>query len=853
MVYQERRFEPSVRYELTDESIGLSISLLTIGLAVVTAVSPLRGNQDIVWDRAAYWDGRYPSAWAGGGEAMRDNLQYTGYEILNANQLKTWMDVRIADGNPSVVVFCRDVAPDTVVESMSSTCTLRKYLDAGGKIVWYADIPMYYQGHADGTQTVWDVDGSINILGFNAAGGSWDSDTRVALTGDGTRWGLTQTWLSVRSASAYGLRVLARDGDGYAAAWVMHYASGDDYRGFVRIFDQPGEPDLNDLLRVAEYPNVPEPIAFDNQMESEEDIVGVFFYPWYGNPGTSGQWVHWNDGAFSPPSTWTACYLPSYPDFGWNPAVQLYDSTDTDVLRWQDLAMARAGVDIAISSWWGIGGYEDTAFAKAIRMCKSVQWCIYYEMEAYGNPTVQRIYNDLKYIVDTYGPTRNYARIDGKWLVLVYGAGGDETADRWRQAKALLAANGYHLYLNGDKSIGREPWDAVHSYHPVVYQGCTDTLPDVDDSAWIAPGFYFPTDESPRLERSLDEFTSAWSDIVANRNRCRFVLIETWNEWHEGTQIEPGREIIPDPQGFSPKANGDYGYTFIDAVATAAVNDLHWISSGHRPVAPVKLEAEEMIWDDDQKVLPESSTECRITEPDIRIGSSFLAGNSGDAEFTVRARATYPKAGRSSGWPELVLYLDDTAIGHWVVDSTSYKDLPATAVVLRGIHKLELATANAPTETNRDIVVDFVDVNIVLAKGPSEEGFETGDLSTFGWLTHGDTGWIVTSDESYSGTSSARAGSISGSETTTLSLTIDCVSGDVSFYYKVSSESRFDQLEFYVDGVREGQWSGQEDWTRVSFPVTAGERIFEWTYVKDGSVSEGHDTAWIDDIVFPAD
>jgi len=50
---------------------------------------------------------------------------------------------------PSVVVFCPDIAPDTVVESMSYRCTLRRYLDAGGKIVWYADIPMFYQGHSE--------------------------------------------------------------------------------------------------------------------------------------------------------------------------------------------------------------------------------------------------------------------------------------------------------------------------------------------------------------------------------------------------------------------------------------------------------------------------------------------------------------------------------------------------------------------------------------------------------------------------------------------------------------------------------------------------------------------------------
>jgi hypothetical protein len=33
--------------------------------------------------------------------------------------------------------------------------------------------------------------------------------------------------------------------------------------------------------------------------------------------------------------------------------------------------------------------------------------------------------------------------------------------------------------------------------------------------------------------------------------------------------------------------------------------------------------------------------------------------------------------------------------------------------------------------------------------------------------------------------------------------------------------------------------------------VKEGRRTFEWTYSKDDSTSDGDDTAWIDDIVFP--
>ena len=137
---------------------------ITIALALSNGYA-----QEIAWNRAAYWDGAYPGAWGGGGEGMRDALEAAGYTILDAEALKTWMDDRIADRALSVVVFCKDVVPDTVGETMTVDCTVRRYLDAGGKVVWYADWPIYYQGHDDGSMDTWGSAGATSVLGFNAS------------------------------------------------------------------------------------------------------------------------------------------------------------------------------------------------------------------------------------------------------------------------------------------------------------------------------------------------------------------------------------------------------------------------------------------------------------------------------------------------------------------------------------------------------------------------------------------------------------------------------------------------------------------------------------------------------------
>lgn len=133
---------------MSKKFIYLILFVLVLGLAQEQA----RGAY-----RAAYWDGDYADHWIGAGDAAaaRDALELAGYEILDADQLKTWMDARIADGVTSVVVLCKDVAPETVAETNTADCTIRKYLDAGGKIVFYGDIPFYNQGNPGAVETNW--------------------------------------------------------------------------------------------------------------------------------------------------------------------------------------------------------------------------------------------------------------------------------------------------------------------------------------------------------------------------------------------------------------------------------------------------------------------------------------------------------------------------------------------------------------------------------------------------------------------------------------------------------------------------------------------------------------------------
>ncbi len=110
--------------------------------------------------------------------------------------------------------------------------------------------------------------------------------------------------------------------------------------------------------------------------------------------------------------------------------------------------------------------------------------------------------------------------------------------------------------------------------------------------------------------------------------------------------------------------------------------------------------------------------------------------------------------------------------------------------------------------------------------------------------------WAISAD-AYEGEYAAKSGTISHSQASTIFIEMDITSDAViSFWKKVSSESSYDFLKFYINDQEMGSWSGDDDWSIESYEVSSGATTFSWTYSKDGSVSSGDDAAWIDNIIF---
>ncbi|NLU39477.1 MAG: hypothetical protein GXX78_11385, partial [Bacteroidales bacterium] len=117
-------------------------------------------------------------------------------------------------------------------------------------------------------------------------------------------------------------------------------------------------------------------------------------------------------------------------------------------------------------------------------------------------------------------------------------------------------------------------------------------------------------------------------------------------------------------------------------------------------------------------------------------------------------------------------------------------------------------------------------------------------------FTHsGNADWFSLTTESYYGESAAQSGQISNNQQSTLETTVTGP-GNLSFYWKVSSVSGSDKLNFYIGTTQKDKISGIIDWQLVEYVIPEGNHTLKWCYEKDYYGSYGEDCGWLDKIVF---
>jgi len=292
--------------------------------------------------------------------------------------------------------------------------------------------------------------------------------------------------------------------------------------------------------------------------------VAIFYYPWYGTPLHDGTWEHWNQNGHAPPADVYSSYFP---------ASGPYSSADPKVVARQVSQMAAAGVDEVIVSWWGKGSVEDQRLPMVLAALKKARLRPAIHLEPYDGRSPASVAGDLAYLaswgirdVYVYHPL-DFPAAD--WTAVTHAKPSGMRLFAGTQLVGFAAQagfDGFYTYdfidFGGAKFI--RLCDEAHMFHLL----CAPS---------VGPGY----DGLRAGEQSISRGRAngrTYDDLwrAALRAHPDVVTITSFNEWGEGTQIEPAAVR----KGYS-SYNGAWGLHGLAAETSYLARTAYWTARYH--------------------------------------------------------------------------------------------------------------------------------------------------------------------------------------------------------------------------------------------------------------------------------
>jgi hypothetical protein len=306
--------------------------------------------------------------------------------------------------------------------------------------------------------------------------------------------------------------------------------------------------------------------------------VGTYYYPWYGED------FHNNEGYLR-----RDLQPPQQPELG------EYNSSETEVIGQHMKWFRQSNINLLVTSWWGPNRMEDNTTRYSIMEHEDVgnlQIALHYETKGRLKDQFDDMTNprtDIQYMCENYFDHPNYYKIDGRPVLVVYVTRSLQTDGVLEEALLTMRSEankcGHNLYLIGDHVYQSAPdpeevfmpfwyFDAVTTYDvygsngmPYGYAG--QDLVDgfySEQERWknmallencqyippVSPGYNDRSvrlyKDHPPLSRRLTPFSEEgslfWYQLkkalpLASPDINNMILVNSFNEWHEDTQIEP--------------------------------------------------------------------------------------------------------------------------------------------------------------------------------------------------------------------------------------------------------------------------------------------------------------------------
>lgn len=163
-------------------------------------------------------------------------LSERGYDrIDSAAQLQAFIETRVVDTAPSVIVFAYSVVPDALMGDKPWKGLLRQYLESGGKVVWFGDPVNYYRpiGDWELARNAIQAEQLLNVkfVDPDESGNYFSKSTQA-----GRNWGLPNRLKTTGApvAEHKGVTALAYDEFNYVVAWKKAFHPR-EASGFVSL------------------------------------------------------------------------------------------------------------------------------------------------------------------------------------------------------------------------------------------------------------------------------------------------------------------------------------------------------------------------------------------------------------------------------------------------------------------------------------------------------------------------------------------------------------------------------------------------------------------------------------------
>jgi hypothetical protein len=286
--------------------------------------------------------------------------------------------------------------------------------------------------------------------------------------------------------------------------------------------------------------------------------IFVHMMPWFETPATNnGAWgIHWKMNTQNPDiidSNGQRQIASNY-----YPLIGPYASSDTTVIEYQLMLMKLSGIDGVFIDWPGTQNLFDYPLLvrntlKIVSLLARVglDYGIVYEDQNLVQTTDKTGTSeaDMTYLQTNFFVQNNYEKIDGKPVLLVFGPQQLQTEAGWTAAFSVLSTKPsfFTLWFQSSEAgalatgefawIPQDNFTTLNNFYNNSYTGAKigSAYPGFNSfyakGGWAGPTWIIPANGVSNFSQTLD--------LALAQTKINYIQLATWNDYGEGTMIEP--------------------------------------------------------------------------------------------------------------------------------------------------------------------------------------------------------------------------------------------------------------------------------------------------------------------------